>query len=566
MVVWTEKQIQTLIENINVVPISKLQIILNKNYYQILKKIEELGIEYISTRWTEEEEQLLISLADKCYLGELSKILNRTEDAILTKAYKMGLDYTKIVREFSDEEIEYIKKNYGKIAVTDMARELKVGRGAIENQAKKLNLPKLGNNPYKLWTDKNIKKLEKLSKTKTITELAQIFHTTNSAISTIAYSKGITLIDEKVKWTEEDNEQLRLLAKTKTIEEIAITMNRSTSAIRLQAKRQNIEMLSNRNLWTKEDDVTLIELVNQGKDLFEIIEIMSKTDTNILKKARELQLKIKYENRKLTEEEELKLIEDVKLIHINELVNLYKLTSARIKQIAKKHNVEVISNKKNWTKEELENLKKLLEEGKSPKEIAQLLNRTEDAIIIKINRVGLRITTNDKTFWTKEEEDLLTEIWGIKPIETIAKKLNRTESSILNKVYQLGLGAPMDNNYELIKVQDICDIFNVSPSQVNITWVALGLKLKSKRITKSTSYLCVTLEDLLDFLEKNQNIWDSRNLEENLLGIEPEWLKEKRRRDIQSSFVKDRINLTKQQLILDEKFYVTTEKCKVKKK
>ncbi|MBE6160459.1 MAG: hypothetical protein E7157_05395 [Lactobacillales bacterium] len=566
MVAWTEKQIQVLMENINIVPISKLQLLLNKDYYQILDKLDELGIEYISTRWTEEEEQLLISLADKCYLKELSKILNRTEDAILTKACKMGIDYIKLIREFKEEEIKYIKENYGKIAVTDMARELKVGRGAIENQIKKLNLPKLGNNPYKFWTDKKIQKLKDLSKTKTITELAQIFHTTNSAISTIAYENKITLIDEKIKWTEKDNEQLKELAKTKTLEEMAIIMNRSTSAIRLQAKRQNIKILSNRNLWTKEDDETLKKLVNEDKDLFEIIEIMSKTDSNVLKKARELQLKVKYENRKLTEGEELKLIEDVKLVNINELVILYKLTSARIKQIAKKHNVEVMSSKKNWTKAELETLKKLVEEGKTPKEIAKIFNRSEDAVTIKINRSGLKITTNDKMFWTEEEENTLCDLWGNVSIETIAKNLNRTESSILNKVYQLGLGSSMDNNYELLKVQDICDMFNVLPAQVNITWVALGLNLRSKRITKSKSYLCVTLDDLLDFLEKNQNIWDSRNLEENLLGIEPEWLKEKRKRDVETSFVPEKVNLLKQQLILDEKYYVDDEKCKVKKK
>ena len=36
----------------------------------------------------------------------------------------------------------------------------------------------------------------------------------------------------------------------------------------------------------------------------------------------------------------------------------------------------------------------------------------------------------------------------------------------------------------------------------------------------------------MNFLEKNQNEWDSRNLELNILGIEPEWLREKRLRDI----------------------------------
>lgn len=34
------------------------------------------------------------------------------------------------------------------------------------------------------------------------------------------------------------------------------------------------------------------------------------------------------------------------------------------------------------------------------------------------------------------------------------------------------------------------------------------------------------------FLENNQNEWDSRCIDKNMLGIEIEWLKEKRLRDI----------------------------------
>lgn len=35
----------------------------------------------------------------------------------------------------------------------------------------------------------------------------------------------------------------------------------------------------------------------------------------------------------------------------------------------------------------------------------------------------------------------------------------------------------------------------------------------------------------MSFLENNQNEWDSRKLEKHMLGLEPDWLKEKRIRD-----------------------------------
>ena len=46
------------------------------------------------------------------------------------------------------------------------------------------------------------------------------------------------------------------------------------------------------------------------------------------------------------------------------------------------------------------------------------------------------------------------------------------------------------------------------------------------------SYYVITWNDLMQFLENNQNEWDSRYIEKNMLGSEPEWLKEKRKSDI----------------------------------
>lgn len=49
------------------------------------------------------------------------------------------------------------------------------------------------------------------------------------------------------------------------------------------------------------------------------------------------------------------------------------------------------------------------------------------------------------------------------------------------------------------------------------------------------AYYTVTWQNLMDFLEANQNEWDSRNVEKNILGLEPEWLIEKRKRDVEEN-------------------------------
>lgn len=560
--VWKKWKVKFLKENINILSLSQIQKELEVNYYQIMDKLDELGIEYNSNFWSEEEINILTELSNKVYIRELAKILNRTEGAIISKANKMGLDYITLKKNYKTEELQYIKDNWGIIPVTDMARNLGVSRIMIKAQADKMNLPKLGNNPYRKWTELELEKLRKLSSKKSITELARYFNTTNDAIIAVAHKNGIYLNDDKIHWTEKDNVILRELAQTLDLSEIALKMNRSTSAVRLQAERQKIKIIPNKkfieSVWTEDDEKKLQMLADAGKSLLEICNLMNKKDATVLKKARELNLDIEKETqRKWTESEIVKLRELSKTKKMSELVKELNRTSSSIKAMAKKLGINVTSDRKNWTEEEYQLLEKLtMIDKKSPKEIAEILDRTEDAIIIKINRRGLQIQTNDKRFWTKEEETLLSDLWGEESFEMIAKKLNRTVSSIKNKAFLLGLGSVIENNYNGLTIKDISDMLGVNINTVSVGWIGLGLKYKVQNISKSKSYRYVEIKDLYEFLEANQNIWDSRNLEKNILGTEPEWLKEKRKLDSENNHSIERLNLTKQQLILARKFFL----------
>lgn len=560
--VWKNWKVKFLKENINILSLSQIQKELEVNYYQIMDKLDELGIEYDNNFWSDEEVNILTELSSKVYIRELAKILNRTEEAIISKANKMGIEYITLKRKYTEEELNYIKDNWGIIPVSDMARALKVSRIMIQTQADQMNLRKLGNNPYKKWTQDEIDKLQRLSKTKTITELAKYFKTTNNAIITIANRRGIELIDSKILWTEEDNKTLKELAKTMDISEIAIAMGRNTSAIRLQAKRQNIELIPNKkyrdSIWTEENTKQLKKLASDGKTILEIATIMNKKDQTISKKAREFGINIsKDETRSWTEDDINKLKELAKTKKLSELVKELNRTSSSIKSIAKSKGIKILTDRKNWTEEEYQLLEKLIMiDKKSPKEVAEILGRTEDAITIKVNRRGLQIQTNDKKFWNKEEETLLSDLWGTLSLEKISNKLNRSVSSIKNKAFQLGLESYIESNYEGLTMKDISDLLNIDINTISISWVSLGLKYKVQQISKSKSYRYVEIKDLYEFLEANQNIWDSRNLEKNILGIEPNWLVEKRKRDKQENPQLKNLNLTKQQLIFAKKFFL----------
>ena len=185
-----------------------------------------------------------------------------------------------------------------------------------------------------------------------------------------------------------------------------------------------------------------------------------------------------------------------------------------------------------WSEEDIKNLQNLSDKYHYT-EIATMMGKTENAVYLKAKRLGITLI-QDRRKWTSEDETLFAELWGTVSIETIAKKLKRTIFSLKVKAVRMRLG-PMIANNDLITVSDMIDILGISRDRITTTWIKLGLKLKKKRLTKKNKYYVITWEDLLTFLENNQNEWDSRNVEEYMLGSEPEWLQEKRKRDHQEN-------------------------------
>ena len=197
-------------------------------------------------------------------------------------------------------------------------------------------------------------------------------------------------------------------------------------------------------------------------------------------------------------------------------------------KVAESHGLEIPTSNA-WTEEEIKVLKELSDKYHYT-EIAKIMGKTENAIYLKARRLGITLI-QDSRKWTVEEETLLSDLWGVKSIEYIAKKMKRTVFSIKVKAVRMGLGAMIRNNYDVITVSDMVDLLNVTRDRITDRWVKLELKLKKIKLTNKMSYYTINWKDLMDFLETNQNEWDSRNVEKNMLGLEPEWLQEKRKRD-----------------------------------
>ena len=197
-------------------------------------------------------------------------------------------------------------------------------------------------------------------------------------------------------------------------------------------------------------------------------------------------------------------------------------------KVAESHSLEIPTSNV-WTDEEIKILKELADKYHYT-EIAKIMGKTENAIYLKARKLGITFI-QDRRKWTVEEETLLSDLWGVKSIEYIAKKMKRTVFSIKVKAVRMELGPMIRNNYDVITISDMVDLLNVSRDRITDSWVKLGLKLKKTKLTNKMSYYTISWKDLMDFLETNQNEWDSRNVEKNMLGLEPEWLQEKRKRD-----------------------------------
>lgn len=137
-----------------------------------------------------------------------------------------------------------------------------------------------------------------------------------------------------------------------------------------------------------------------------------------------------------------------------------------------------------------------------------------------------------RKYWSEDEIEYLKENWGNVRIETIIRNLNkRTRESIKIKATRLGLGGAKTNGYKYITASQASKMLNVDRHKI-LKWIYEGkLSAKFMAIAKKQKFWCIDYEYFINWLEKNQHLYDGARIEEYALGYEYEWLIEKRARD-----------------------------------
>ncbi len=137
--------------------------------------------------------------------------------------------------------------------------------------------------------------------------------------------------------------------------------------------------------------------------------------------------------------------------------------------------------------------------------------------------------------WTAEECEYLETYWGIKSIKLISKALNRSPNAIKSKAWRMGLGAFLDNGEYITFNQLLRALCKNSYSYVPTSWLKnRGFPVKYKTVD-NCRFRIVYLNDFWGWADKHRNFIDWSKVEENILGVEPEWVKEQRRISILSN-------------------------------
>lgn len=130
--------------------------------------------------------------------------------------------------------------------------------------------------------------------------------------------------------------------------------------------------------------------------------------------------------------------------------------------------------------------------------------------------------------WTENEVGYLQDHWGYMAVRSIAVKLNRSNFGIIMKAKRIGLKGAYQSGDRISAYQASC-MLGVDSHTVTDYWILkCGLKAKKPIMRLKRKIYLIDFETLLNWLKNNPDKWDSRRVKPLGLGMEYDWLKEKR--------------------------------------
>lgn len=260
---------------------------------------------------------------------------------------------------------------------------------------------------------------------------------------------------------------------------------------------------------TAEEIEDIVKDYNNGISVADIAKKYNRALSTVIQKLTDKNI---YQQRNFTKED----IDFLKKYYPkgkwNEIFKRFPNSSKQsIECIAYKKGIKAdyfLSNR--WSEYEIDLLKKYYPIGEIKKLITLLPNRSYNAITTKSLRLGLK----SREFWTDEENSIMHKFYPVKSVEEMCDLLpNRTHNAIILHATNIGLRNVAQysneeediilNNWENMSDNELAKILNRNPHAIQ----AKRLKHRLLRSKEGRSY-----NDLSEFIRRNNLDWKKRSM------------------------------------------------------
>ena len=177
---------------------------------------------------TKKEKEYIKNNYNKYTVRELAKKMNRNEASIIRVAKEYGFSKQKH-KYWTEDEENYLRENYLSMTAEDMAKQLKRGVISVKAHLQDLNLTKVVN-----WTDEETEYLIKNYQDMDYISIGKVLNKTDGAIRAKCFDLNLVKND---RWTNEDEEKLRELYCNMPTRDVAAIMGRTRNAVKIKARK-----------------------------------------------------------------------------------------------------------------------------------------------------------------------------------------------------------------------------------------------------------------------------------------------------------------------------------------
>lgn len=279
---WTREEVSLLREYYPIKGSRPIAEMLGRSMSSVQAHAEKLGIPGTRRPWSSREEVFLRRNHARLTAVEIGRRLKRSEQSVRAHMRKLGLTGPG-GRDWTEEEIDYLKKHYHTATSRELADELGRTIPSVELKAKRLKIPRrtvvYPSKAQIQWIQANLGKLS-------FAEMSRRIGFSVQTIGKIAHRAGFRPRPNNRPWTQTEDDYIRRHYRTKTKKQIAEALGRTRPAVATRAEKLGIteEHRQMFRTWTRAEESQLKRWYGK-KTAREIAEQLHRTVPSVRGKA-----------------------------------------------------------------------------------------------------------------------------------------------------------------------------------------------------------------------------------------------------------------------------------------